>query len=259
MRAITILFVYFPVILLSVISILKDKFHSDNKVLNSQSWPLTPGIILIGVFSSSWIIKSYWDLIPFLRNSKYDLLSEYAFGCFWFAVVLALIYFFLHFIYKESFLRMFSLKPSNFRFILKLCLILTIINLVTIFFLNFEFVLGLKKTQIELIKSMDIETFAWYYFFAVTIGPILEETLFRGLLYVPLLRKTGRPVALILTSIIFAEQHFHLLPAIRIFIVGIILAWLYDRRGSLIDPIIFHIFINSWLITYYLSPIGVSL
>lgn len=255
MRAITILLIYFPVFLLSIISIFKDRFHSDNEVLNSQTWPLSPGIILVGVYSTSWIIKPYWNLIPFLRNSKYDLLSEYAFGFFWFAVVLALTYFFLHFIYKESFLKLFSLKHSNFRFILKLCLILTIINVVTIFFWNFEFVLGSKKTEIELIKSMDIKTFGVYYFIAVTIGPILEETLFRGLLYMPLLRKTGRPVALILTSIIFAEQHFHLLPGIRIFIVGIILAWLYDRRGSLIDSIMFHIFINSWLIIYYLSPI----
>jgi membrane protease YdiL (CAAX protease family) len=248
MRAITILFIYFPVFLLSVISIFKDRFHSDNEVLNSQTWPLTPGIILVGVFSTSWIIKPYWDLIPFLRNYKYD-----TFGSFWHAIVLALIYFFLHFIYRQSFLKLFCFKHSHFRFILKLCLILTIINVVTIFSLNFEFILGLKKTEIEFFKSMDIKTFGLYYFIAVTIAPISEETLFRGLLYVPLLRKTGRPVALILTSIIFTEQHFHLLPGIRIFVGGIILAWLYDRRGSLIDPIMFHIFINSWLIIYYLS------
>ncbi len=259
MRAITILFIYFPVLLLSVISIFKDRFHSDNEALNSQTWPLRPGILLVGVFSTSWIIKSYWDLIPFLRNSKYDLLSEHTFGFFWFTTVLALIYFFLHFIYKESLLKMFGLKHSNFRFILKLCVILTIINVVTVFSWNFEFILGLRKTEIELLKSMDIKTFGLYYLMAVTIAPILEETLFRGLLYVPLLRKTGRPIALILTSIIWTEQHFHLLPGIRIFIVGIILAWLYDRRGSLIDPVIFHIFINSWLIIYYLSAIRVSL
>ncbi len=250
MRPITILFIYFPVLLLLGISILKDKFHSDNEALNSQTWPLWPGIILVGVYSTSWIIKPYWNLIPFLR--KYDLLSSYAFGFFWNTIVLALIYFFLYFIYKQSFLKMFCFKHSNFRFILKLCLILTIINVVTIFSLNLEFVLGLKKTEIELVKSMDTKTFGLYYFVAVTIAPILEETLFRGVLYVPLLRKTGRPVAFILTSIIWTEQHFHLLPGIRIFIGGIILAWLYDRRGSLIDPVIFHIFINSWLIIYYL-------
>jgi membrane protease YdiL (CAAX protease family) len=111
----------------------------------------------------------------------------------------------------------------------------------------------MKKTEIEFFKSMDAKTFGLYYFFGVTIAPILEETLFRGVLYVPLLRKTGRPIALILTSIIWTEQHFYLLPGIGIFIEGIILAWLYDRRGSLIDPVIFHIFINSWLIIYYLS------
>ncbi len=259
MRAITILFIYFPVLLLSVISIFKDKFHSDNEVLNCQTWPLSPGIILVGVYSTSWIIKPYWNLIPFLRNYKYDLLSSYAFGFFWNTIVLALIYFFLHFIYKQSFLKMFCFKHSNFRFILKLCVILTIINVVTVFSWNFEFILGLRKTEIELLKSMDIKTFGLYYLMAVTIAPILEETLFRGLLYVPLLRKTGRPVALILTSIIWTEQHFHLLPGIRIFIGGIILAWLYDRRGSLIDPVIFFFFLNSWLIIYYLGAIRVSL
>ncbi len=251
MRAITILFIYFPVLLLSAILIFKDKFHSNNEVLNSQTWPLWPGIILVGVYSTSWIIKPYWHLIPFLRN--YRLLSSHAFGFFWDAIVLTLIYFFLHFVYKQSFLKTFCFKHSDFRFILKLCLILTIINVVTILSLNFEFILWMKKTEIEFVKSMDTKTFGLYYFMGVTIAPIFEETLFRGMLYGPLLRKTGRLIALILTSIIWTEQHFNLLPGIGIFIRGIILAWLYDRRGSLIDPVMFHIFINSWLIIYYFS------
>ncbi len=252
MWAITILFIYFPVLLLLAISIFKDKFHSDNEALNSQTWPLRPGIILVGVYSTSWIMKPNWNLILFLKKS--DLLSSYALAFFWDIIVLALIYFVLRVIYEQSILKMFCFKHSNFRFVVKLCLILTIINVVTILSLNVEFILGMKKTEIEFLKSMDAKTFGFYYFFAVTIAPILEETLFRAVLYVPLLRKTGRPVALILTSIIWTEQHFRL-PGIGIFIIGIILAWLYDRRGSLIDPIIFHIFINSWLIIYYLRAI----
>ncbi len=242
------LFIYFPVLLLLAISIFRDKFHSDNEALNSQTWPLRLGIVLVGVYSTSWIIKPDW-----IRKS--DLLSSYAFAFLWDIIVLALIYFVLHVFYEQSFSKMFCFKHSNFRFVLKLCLILAIINVVTILSLNVEFILMMKKTEIEFLKSMDAKTFGLYYFFAVTVAPLLEETLFRGVLYVPLLRKTGRPVALILTSIIWTEQHFRLLFNIRIFIIGIILAWLYDRRGSLIDPIIFHIFINVWLIIYYLRAI----
>ena len=41
--------------------------------------------------------------------------------------------------------------------------------------------------------------------------------------------------------------------AFGIFIIGIILAWLYDGSGSLLTPIIVHMFQNSWLIVYLLK------
>jgi membrane protease YdiL (CAAX protease family) len=130
-------------------------------------------------------------------------------------------------------------------------LFLTITNALAIIFLKYDFILPLKSEIVESIKYMNTEVFGLYYLHAIIISPILEETLFRGILYVPLVRKVGRFTAIILTSLIWTEQHFQLGAGIRIFILGVILAWLYDRRGSLIDPIIFHIFTNCWLIIYY--------
>jgi len=256
MRTITILLIYFPVLLLSVISISKDKFHPHNEALDNQTWPLKLGTAVVGLYSTFWIIKSFWHSIPYLKTIRYNLFNVYLFASSWNIIVLVLVYFFLRLIYKKSFLKVFCFKHSDFKFILKLCLALTIVNVFTIFFWNFEFILGMKKTLMELLKSMDGRTFVLYYLNAVTIGPFLEETLFRGLLYVPLMKKTGRPIALIITSIIWTEQHMHVLPGIGIFITGLVLAWLYDRRGSLLDPLIFHIFMNIWLLIYYVTGVG---
>ena len=249
----TILLIYFPTLLLSIIGTLKDRFEPPNKAFNVLTWPIRFGIIATAIYSSVLIIKVYGDVFSFLRGQLDVLQNMFLISLYAYSVVFTLLYILLRFVYKSSYFSVFHFRPFKLTFILKLCLYLMILNILSILFLHYDFILSLPSTKIEYVKSMEIRAFALYYVGATIVAPLLEETLFRGVLYIPLLKKVGRFNAIILTSFIWTEQHFELSGAIGIFILGIILGWLYERRGSLLDPIIFHIFVNSWLIIYYVK------
>lgn len=75
-------------------------------------------------------------------------------------------------------------------------------------------------------------------------GPILEEFLFRGLVYNKLKTFNKKKSAIIITSVIFALFHNNIVNAIYAFIVSFVLTYLYERYKSLKAPIIMHITLN---------------
>ena len=88
------------------------------------------------------------------------------------------------------------------------------------------------------------ETTSWKIFlmsvFIVFVAPFFEEIFFRGFLY-PLLRKyMGVAKATILSSVFFGSLHFNFNAFFSIVCIGIFLAYLYEKTGSLFASIIFH-------------------
>jgi len=79
-------------------------------------------------------------------------------------------------------------------------------------------------------------------------GPILEELLFRGIVYNKLKTFNKRIVAIILTSIIFGIIHINIINAIYAFGVSFILIYLYEKYKTLKAPILMHIFLNTTII-----------
>lgn len=78
------------------------------------------------------------------------------------------------------------------------------------------------------------------------IGPILEELLFRGIVYNKLLTFNNHKKACIITSIMFSIMHFpNIITMIYTLILSFIMIYLYDKYKSLHAPIIFHIAINT--------------
>ena len=75
------------------------------------------------------------------------------------------------------------------------------------------------------------------------IGPILEETLFRGMI-LKSLRKFGNLFAIISSSILFGIFHFNLFQLIPTILIGIILAYIAVQAESIVPSIIVHVFYN---------------
>jgi len=85
---------------------------------------------------------------------------------------------------------------------------------------------------------------------AVVWGPVGEELFFRGFVLPGLMRKFGVPVAVVISSGLFAL--FHVDPGMLVptFLLGMALAWIYVKTGSIWPSIMAHSIQNAlalWL------------
>ena len=79
-------------------------------------------------------------------------------------------------------------------------------------------------------------------------GPILEELIFRGIVYNKLKTFNKPMIAIVLSSIIFGVVHGSIVNIIYTFGVSFILIYLYEKYKTLKAPIIMHMFLNTTVI-----------
>lgn len=91
-----------------------------------------------------------------------------------------------------------------------------------------------------------------FFFAAVVVAPVVEEILFRGLLHNALRARLG-PGAIVVSSGLFAAIHLYVINFLPVFALGLLLAWLYERRGSLWAPIVAHAFANGMVALAYVA------
>jgi len=86
----------------------------------------------------------------------------------------------------------------------------------------------------------------WLVVLAVVIlAPIAEEVFFRGVVFNAWLREHGRRWAIIGSSALFALIHASVVAVVPIFLLGLALAWVYQRSGNLLAPIAMHATVNG--------------
>jgi membrane protease YdiL (CAAX protease family) len=79
----------------------------------------------------------------------------------------------------------------------------------------------------------------------VVLAPIAEEIFFRGVVFNAFLREGGRRWAFLGSSAVFAAIHLSLVAVIPIFVLGLALAWVYERENNLLAPIVMHMVVNG--------------
>lgn len=84
---------------------------------------------------------------------------------------------------------------------------------------------------------------------ACVIGPIAEELLFRGVVYATLRHRTRRWVAMAASGAVFSLIHTNLIGFVPILCLGWLLAYLYERTGSLLVPMAVHMVHNAFLMS----------
>jgi ABC-2 type transport system permease protein len=86
----------------------------------------------------------------------------------------------------------------------------------------------------------------WLVVLAVVIvAPVAEEAFFRGVVFNAWRREAGRRWAFFGSAALFAAIHLSLLSLMPIFLLGIGLAWVYDRTKSLLAPMVMHATVNG--------------
>ena len=87
------------------------------------------------------------------------------------------------------------------------------------------------------------------------LAPFAEEVFFRGFLLAALVPRIGGLRGAIVSSAVFSAAHLNVSTLFPIFVMGMLLAWLYLRTGSLWPPIAAHAAQNLLALIFLEIPI----
>lgn len=100
--------------------------------------------------------------------------------------------------------------------------------------------------------------------FVVIVGaPIVEELLFRGVLFEEFDRIVSDKATIILTALMFGIYHFNIIQSPNTFIMGLVLAYVYYKTRSIKAPIIIHATNNLLATMPFIdqgfTPVGIAI
>lgn len=102
-----------------------------------------------------------------------------------------------------------------------------------------------RQPVVELFLKEKNAAFLMYSsLFAAILGPFIEELFFRGFMYGVLKKYAGAIWSAVITAVIFAALHTHIVGFFPIFALGILLAYLYEKTGTIVSSITVHIIHN---------------
>ena len=102
-----------------------------------------------------------------------------------------------------------------------------------------------KQPVVELFLKEENPAFLIFSsLFASIFGPFIEELFFRGFMYNAAKKMMGIFWATILTAAIFAALHTNVVGFLPIMVLGVLLAYMYEKTGSLVSSITIHVMHN---------------
>lgn len=117
--------------------------------------------------------------------------------------------------------------------------------IINILFLNINNIFGINSSQYSVIANNQIISLILC---SGIMGPILEEYLFRGIIFNKLKKFNSKKISIFLTSLIFSLVHANIFNMINTFILSYILIYIYSKYKTLIAPIILHISVNTTVV-----------
>ncbi|MFC7063230.1 CPBP family intramembrane glutamic endopeptidase [Halobacillus seohaensis] len=82
----------------------------------------------------------------------------------------------------------------------------------------------------------------------VVFAPIMEEIIFRKVIFGTIHKKTNFFLAVLISALIFGAFHFDFIHMLVYFSMGIVFAFLYVKTKSIITPIVAHMAMNSFVV-----------
>lgn len=111
-----------------------------------------------------------------------------------------------------------------------------------------------SKTE-SLKQSVTIFTILIGVVSAGIVSPVYEEIFYRGFIYRWLRTRVSMSWAIVISSLIFTAAHYPTMNAMPVnFISGVVLAWTYERTGSVVPGMIVHGVFNT--IAVLLTALG---
>ncbi len=111
-----------------------------------------------------------------------------------------------------------------------------------------------EQTQQSYDNMFGDETTLSMFIFMAVATPIIEETVFRGLIHGSLRGVMPRGAAMVISSVFFGLCHGELYRVIYATLLGLILAVFYEKYNSIVPCIIIHTAFNSMSFVYEVLP-----
>lgn len=96
----------------------------------------------------------------------------------------------------------------------------------------------------EVADSLYGGTIIFEFIAMVIIAPLLEEILFRGIIFARLREYMSYKMAIVISALIFGIIHGNVVQGVYAFIIGICLAYIYEQYNNLLAAVIFHMSAN---------------
>ncbi|MHC4266971.1 MAG: lysostaphin resistance A-like protein [Planctomycetota bacterium] len=118
-------------------------------------------------------------------------------------------------------------------------------------------IVGIEPEQQDIINNIMSEdslgVLTFMFFFGTLAAPIVEELLFRGFIQTALRITFSKTQAIFISGFVFALIHWNFHVFLQIFILGLLLAYLFEKTGSLVAPIFVHICHNTTTLVLLVS------
>ena len=109
---------------------------------------------------------------------------------------------------------------------------------------------NLDKSFMEVSEAISSPPFPVILLCAGVIAPIIEELIFRGLVFNRIKYNYNAVAAIIISSIAFGIYHGNLTQGVYATLLGLCLAYVYNKTGNLLVPICIHISANV-IVNFY--------
>ena len=166
-------------------------------------------------------------------------------------LVTLFIFWIVFLIRKKKFIKEVCIRKIPVTGILPIAIMAAAFNVITTVIISFmPWPQEWMDSYVESSSAIDGSAMAW--FTAVLMAPVLEEIVFRGLMYTRLKKGLPAIVAAIITSLAFGIAHGTVIWAIYTFVFSMILIWVFEKFQSLTACIVLHM-------AYNLSGMALSL
>ena len=216
--------------------------------------------LIIGYVLVSMLLSFLLNIVSSTSNTNWEMLVSQNWVIWLNAFLTELIYFLVFIIYsKAQKVDISSASCLNKKFEVKKGVKLsltTILLTFVVFFASLNFInlisdllaRGLGDISGSVPLSNFFEFLMSTIFFAL-IPSIVEELLFRGLIFNSLKSKFNVTISVLLSALIFALIHFSIFQTVYQFLIGVVLALLVHFTGSIVFGMVFHFF-NNFIILF---------
>ena len=108
-----------------------------------------------------------------------------------------------------------------------------------------ESLFGIKSASENTMSLMEIARRApIFILIPVIFAPILEEIIFRKIVFGSIYKRTNFLIAVVISALVFGLFHFDITHLFVYFAMGVVFAFLYVKTNRIITPIIAHMAMN---------------